>query len=119
MLQYICWLQWMLPRQKFYPCKQLLLVDLLDLGAGVVAAGIGTRHAARHTARHAARGAASGIQLLHDRVRDALDLLLLLLELLLLGGLVSVKPADDLVSLGGVTLSRSCRSRLRRPCLPC
>merc|ERR1719482_293515 len=52
-------------------------------------------HAAGHAAHAAA--AALGVERLHDRGADALDLLLLVLELLLLGELVGLEPREGVV----------------------
>mmetsp|Transcript_12007 Transcript_12007/g.34694 ORF Transcript_12007/g.34694 Transcript_12007/m.34694 type:complete len:726 (-) Transcript_12007:29-2206(-) len=98
------------------------LVDLLDLGA-ILGSSIGggsawgatgeassthVRHATGHTAGHATRHAAGATgQGLEDRVDHGLELLLLRLVLLLLGGGVGLEPADGLVDLardGGLVL---------------
>merc|ERR1719240_821219 len=85
------------------------LVDLLDVGPAAAAAaarhtaGHATRHAAWHTAHAAA--AARRVHGRHDRRADALDLLALVLELLLLSHLVALQPAKRLVdSLCGLLL---------------
>merc|ERR1719378_2021769 len=86
----------------------LYLVDLLDIRAARRAASVGARHAAGHAAGHAAHAAALRVHGLHDGRAHALDLLLLVLELLLLGKLVGLKPRErvvnGLLSLGLVVL---------------
>merc|ERR1719231_1950680 len=81
------------------------LVDLLDVGAAGSAArrSAGAAHV-WHAAGHAAHAAATAsVHLLHDGGADALQLLLLVLKLLLLGHLVGVQPGQGLVDglLGG------------------
>merc|ERR1719502_1203345 len=67
------------------------LVDLLDVRPAAAAA-------ARHAARHAAHAAAAlRVERLHDGRADALDLLLLVLELLLLGERVALEPRERVV----------------------
>merc|ERR1719421_76229 len=76
------------------------LVDLLDVGAAAAAAagGSASRHTAGHTAGHATHAAAAlRVERLHDRRADALNLLLLVLELLLLGKLVGLEPRERVV----------------------
>ena len=73
------------------------LVDLLDRGAvlGRAAARCATREAARCAAGEATGCAARrAVELLHDGVGDALELLLLVLVLLLRGLLRRVEPRD-------------------------
>lgn len=87
------------------------LVDLLDRGALLWrGARSTTGEATGSTAREAAWCAAgTRVQLLHDRVGDALELLLLLLVLLLRRLLRVVEPLDGLVNRGlelGLVLSR-------------
>merc|ERR1719378_1510855 len=75
------------------------LVDLLDVGAAAAAAAGGgaAGHAAGHAAWHATHAAALRVERLHDGRADALDLLLLVLELLLLGELVGLEPREGVV----------------------
>merc|ERR1719421_1049082 len=77
------------------------LVDLLDVGAAAAAAagGSASGHTAGHTAGHATHAAAAALRVerLHDRRADALNLLLLVLELLLLGKLVGLEPRERVV----------------------
>merc|ERR1719161_996389 len=67
------------------------LVDLLDVGAAAAAAAGGG------AAWHATHAAALRVERLHDGRADALDLLLLVLELLLLGELVGLEPRERVV----------------------
>ena len=84
------------------------LVDLLDGGtivatsAGGTTRATGTREATRTTG-HAARSTltTSSVELHHDGVGLALELLLVLLVLLTSSLLVLVEPLDDLVNLSG------------------
>merc|ERR1719199_1975716 len=86
-----------------------LSINLLDRRAGAAARGAASAAHAAHV-RHAT--AASGlVHLHHDRVHDALELLLLGLELLRLGHLVALKPVQgvldhllDLVLIASVEL---------------
>merc|ERR1719217_87378 len=78
-------------------------IDLLDVGAARAAAGGSSRHAARHTARHATRHAPHAAAALrvhggHDGRANALNLLALVLELLLLGHLVALEPRKSPVN---------------------
>merc|ERR550532_260347 len=66
--------------------------------------GSSTRHTSGHTtwhtSRHATRSSTSGlVQLGDDGVADTLDFLLLVFIFVLLGGLVSVQPCNDLIAL--------------------
>ena len=85
------------------------LVDLLNGGAVIVGSGTtGSREATRSTAGEATRSTtgrtASTVELHHDGVGNALELLLALLVLLTGRLLVLIEPADDLVDLGGESL---------------
>merc|ERR1719352_1408696 len=75
----------------------LHLVNLLDVGPAAAAAALG--HAAGHAAGHANHAAAAALRVHggHDRRADALDLLALVLELLLLGHLVALEPRERVV----------------------
>merc|ERR1719191_1437618 len=73
------------------------LVDLLDSRAGAAARRAAAHAAARHAALGHAAATCSLVDLHHDRVHDALELLLLCLELVLLGKLVLVKPVQALL----------------------
>ena len=61
------------------------LIDLFNLGAIIAASGLAsaTRHATRHATGHATFTAS--VELLHDGVADAFELLLLLFVFLLFG----------------------------------
>ena len=77
------------------------LVNLLDIGVLLIL--LARRSTARRTARHATRHATlttSSVELHHDGVGNALELLLLLLVLLTSSLLVLIKPLDNLVNLG-------------------
>merc|ERR1719409_694220 len=86
----------------------LHLVNLLDVGPAAAAAALG--HAAGHAAGHATHAAAAALRVHggHDRRADALDLLALVLELLLLRHLVALEPReralDGLLGLGLVVV---------------
>merc|ERR1712242_474865 len=86
------------------------LVHLLDGWAGARSSGGSSASTGHSTARHSSHvrhtagpGSSSGrgVQLGDDGVADGLHLLLLLLELLNLGQLVSVQPLDGLIALVG------------------
>ena len=72
-----------------------VLVDFLD-GGSLSTSGGATGSSSGHAA-----GSSSGclVQLGDDGVADGLELLLLVFELILLGGLVAVQPPDDLLTL--------------------
>merc|ERR1719263_1520652 len=74
------------------------LVDLLDVGPAAAAAATTFWHAAGHAA------AALTIHCRHDRRADALNLLALVIELLLLGELIALKPLQGLID-GGLALT--------------
>ena len=69
-----------------------VLVDFLDGRAS----GSGARWRRARSSGHAA---GTLVQLGDDRIADGLDLLLLVLELVLLGGLVALQPLDHLLAL--------------------
>ncbi|GKT87097.1 NAD-specific glutamate dehydrogenase [Colletotrichum tofieldiae] len=83
--------------------KGINLVDLLDGGAVVRGTGGATSTSAGEAARGTAGTggtASAAVELHHDGVGNALELLLALLVLLASGLLVLVEPGDDLVDLG-------------------
>mmetsp|Transcript_41087 Transcript_41087/g.133713 ORF Transcript_41087/g.133713 Transcript_41087/m.133713 type:complete len:391 (+) Transcript_41087:109-1281(+) len=77
----------------FRPRQRRRSVHLLNVRAAAAAAAAG--HAAGHAAHVAAR--ALRVHRLHDGRADALDLLLLVRELLLLGELVALEPLERLL----------------------
>jgi hypothetical protein len=85
-------------KRKVFRARRL--VDLLN-GRAVIAAGAArsaSGHAAAgHTARHTATLTASSVELHHDGVGNALELLLLALVFVLGSGLVLVEPCNGRV----------------------
>ena len=77
------------------------LVDFFDGGSAAGSAtGSSAASASREATGHAAGAAATLlVQLGDDRSADALQLLLVVLELLLLRRLVAIEPFDDLLAL--------------------
>lgn len=79
-----------------------LLVDFFDGGSAARAAAgssaAGSGEATRHTAGHSSATTLL-IQLGDDGSADALQLLLVMLELFLLGRLIAIEPFNDLIAL--------------------
>merc|ERR1740121_3021970 len=83
-------------RLQGWLCKKLPSVHLLDGGAASTAAGR-TSPGPWHTSLRHATSTSGLVDLHHDRIHDALHLLLLALELLLLCELVLVEPIQGLL----------------------